>query len=83
MTAKIIAVCNQKGGSGKTTISMQLAGALARRGGKARVVDADPQGAATRWAAPAEDAEPYPASAGGLSGASTKVHREDKKVIDD
>jgi chromosome partitioning protein len=34
MAAKIIAVVNQKGGSGKTTVSMQLAGALARRWNK-------------------------------------------------
>jgi chromosome partitioning protein len=51
MVAKIIAVANQKGGSGKTTVSMQLAGAIARRGNRVLVVDADPQGTATRWAA--------------------------------
>ncbi|MHC5730941.1 MAG: AAA family ATPase, partial [Nostoc sp.] len=55
MTAKIIAVVNQKGGSGKTTVSMQLAGAIARRSNKVLVVDADPQGTATRWAASALD----------------------------
>src|SRR5919112_585517 len=83
MTAKIIAVVNQKGGSGKTTLSMQLAGSLARRGGKVLVVDADPQGTATRWAASAEDERPFPASVVGLSAASTKVHREVKKFVDD
>ena len=83
MAAKIIAVCNQKGGSGKTTLSMQLAGALARRGSKVLVVDADPQGTATRWAASADDEKPFPASVVGLSAASTKVHREVKKFVDD
>lgn len=83
MTAKIIAVVNQKGGSGKTTLSMQLAGALARRGNKVLVVDADPQGTATRWAATAEDEKPFPASVIGLSAASAKVHREVKKFVDD
>ncbi|MBD1997951.1 ParA family protein [Leptolyngbya sp. FACHB-541] len=83
MTAKIIAVVNQKGGSGKTTVSMQLAGAIARRGNKVLVVDADPQGTATRWAASAEDDAPFPASVVGLSAASGKVHREVKKLIDD
>lgn len=83
MTAKIIAVVNQKGGSGKTTLSMQLAGALARRGNKVLVVDADPQGTATRWAASADDEKPFPASVVGLSAASTKVHREVKKFVDD
>lgn len=83
MAAKIIAVCNQKGGSGKTTLSMQLAGALARRGSKVLVVDADPQGTATRWAASADDERPFPASVVGLSAASAKVHREVKKFVDD
>lgn len=83
MAAKIIAVCNQKGGSGKTTLSMQLAGALARRGSKVLVVDADPQGTATRWAASADDERPFPASVVGLSAASTKVHREVKKFVED
>jgi chromosome partitioning protein len=83
MTAKIIAVTNQKGGSGKTTLSMQLAGALARRGNKVLVVDADPQGTATRWAATADDDKPFPASVVGLSAASSKVHREVKKFVDD
>jgi chromosome partitioning protein len=83
MTAKIIAVCNQKGGSGKTTLSMQLAGTLARRKNKVLVVDADPQGTATRWAASADDENPFPASVIGLSAASEKVHREVKKFVAD
>lgn len=83
MSAKIIAVANQKGGSGKTTVSMQLAGSLARRGSKVLVVDADPQGTATRWAASADDETPFPASVVGLSAASSKVHREVKKFVDD
>jgi chromosome partitioning protein len=83
MTAKIIAVCNQKGGSGKTTVSMQLAGTLARKKNKVLVVDADPQGTATRWAASADDENPFPASVVGLSAASEKVHREVKKFVGD
>jgi chromosome partitioning protein len=83
MPAKIIAVVNQKGGSGKTTVSMQLAGAIARRGKKILVVDADPQGTATRWAASADDDSPFPASVVGLSAANAKVHREVKKFVDD
>lgn len=83
MAAKIISVVNQKGGSGKTTLSMQLAGSLARRGHRVLVVDADPQGTATRWAASADDEKPFPASVVGLSAASAKVHREVKKFVDD
>jgi len=82
MTAKIITVCNQKGGSGKTTLSMHLAGTLARRKNKVLVVDADPQGTATRWAASADDDKPFPASVVGLSAASEKVHREVKKFVE-
>ncbi len=83
MTAKIITVCNQKGGSGKTTLSMQLAGTLAKKKNRVLVVDADPQGTATRWAASAEDDKPFPASVIGLSAANEKVHREVKKFIED
>jgi chromosome partitioning protein len=79
MAAKILAVVNQKGGSGKTTLSMQLAGAFARLGHEVLVVDADPQGTATRWAASAEEEKPFPAMVAGLAAAGGKVHREVKK----
>jgi chromosome partitioning protein len=83
VAAKIIAVVNQKGGTGKTTVSMNLAGALARRGRRVCVIDADPQGTATRWAASAPDADPFPASVLGLSAAGGKVHREVRKIVGD
>ena len=83
MAANVIAVVNQKGGVGKTTLTMQLAGTLGRRGVKVLVVDADAQGTATRWAASAADETPFPAAVIGLSAAGGKVHREVVKFAND
>lgn len=42
--AKTIAVCNQKGGTGKTNVTVNLGIGLARQGRKVLLIDADPQG---------------------------------------
>lgn len=44
---KVISVCNQKGGCGKSNVSVILAAALVKQGQKVLVVDADPQGSCT------------------------------------
>jgi chromosome partitioning protein len=49
-TGKVVAIAQQKGGSGKTMLAAQLAVALAEAGARVAVLDIDPQGSLTIWA---------------------------------
>lgn len=71
MAAIVIAVTNQKGGTGKTTLSMNIAAGLAKRG-RTLVVDADPQGSAGQWANIAPSERPYPVSVIVIAGNLTR-----------
>ena len=49
MAAKVLAIANEKGGSGKSTTAFTLAGTLAKRGFRVAVLDADPKGRFAAW----------------------------------
>lgn len=80
MAAKIITVCNQKGGSGKTMVAMTLAGAIGTRGFKVTLVDCDRQGTATQWYAAAPDDNPFPAVVTNLAPARGNIQGPLKEI---
>jgi cellulose biosynthesis protein BcsQ len=78
MSAKIIAVVNQKGGAGKTTLTMLLAGSLADRGKRVLVADADVQNTALHWSGMGASGR-FPAEVEDLSGEENKLHKALRK----
>lgn len=77
MEAKIITLINQKGGCGKTTITMNLSGTLAiRHNKKILVIDGDNQASATKWACNAPEGESFPCQVISLAKADGYAHRE-------
>ena len=49
MAGQIITVAQQKGGSGKTTVTVNLATALLDQGKSVALLDTDPQGSLGKW----------------------------------
>lgn len=80
----VIAVLNQKGGAGKTTIATHLARALQISGADVLLIDSDPQGSARDWAAVREE---QPLSVVGIDRPTIErdlknIARKDFVVID-
>ncbi len=82
LTAKIIAVTSQKGGSGKSSIAMGTSGEIANRGHRVLVVDADTQETAVAWARTAPDNKPFPATVVGMASYAGKMHREIQRQLE-
>ncbi|MCS6787357.1 MAG: ParA family protein [Thiobacillaceae bacterium] len=79
MSARVVAVTNLKGGAGKSTLAMLLAGALAETGSRVLVADADPQNTAVRWAA---NGGGFPARVEDLSAEEGRLHKALRKRLD-
>jgi len=75
----IVALLNQKGGVGKTTLALHLAGAWARQGCRVTVIDADPQGSALDWSEQ-RTKEGGPRLFGVLGLARDTLHREAPEI---
>ena len=78
----IVALLNQKGGVGKTTLALNLAGESARRNNRVTVIDADPQGSALDWSQQ-RSREGLPRLFGVVGLARDTLHREAPELARD
>ena len=84
MKTYIVTVYNQKGGCGKTTMTMQLAGTLGGRGKKVLVVDMDAQATSVIWASQGDSEDgtkAFPARVMNLAAMGDNMHKEVKEYV--
>lgn len=78
----IVALLNQKGGVGKTTLALHIAGEWASRGHRVILIDADPQGSALDWSQQ-RAREGCPRRFGVVGLARDTLHREAPELARD
>ena len=78
----IVALLNQKGGVGKTTLALHLAGQWASQGRRVILIDADPQSSALDWSEQRAK-EGFPRLFGVVGLARDTLHREAPELARD